>query len=516
MKPIVRWLLVAAVIAAAWVGYRAGEDRLFSRGPWVVAAAGVQVPDGWQVYDDPAGFQVALPADWDARADGASGRAVISGPGGEQVVVWPVFLEGARGGAADAPAAAIVEQLSRKVHPDASWGAPRSTGKSAAVQHGAAGGRRLAASFASVSSPRGQAGMFYCVAAPPDTFDVQREMLAKILESFHVRGSQAGGQAQAQAPAAPRYVLWSDPNEGAFRLEVPADWRAEGGAFRFAPVDVRPAVAVTSPDNQIRITAGDKSIPPFTVPSQALTFAGFPEGSWYSPGYGVQMLVRRFEPGAAFAAGHVRDQVSRLCNGMQIDESRDRPDAVEAINRIQRQYGGYVSVESTAGEVTFGCAGQSGPMRGYFYATTQLTATPAGGLWHVPYLYGYLAAQDREAEAQQVMAHAIASYEINPQWAAMQQGVAANTSAIVTDTNRAITQIIRETFENTQRVNDEIGRRGANARRGVVEVIDETTGEQFEVESGSNYYWIDHRGNIVGTDVYTQPTIDFRAMLQLP
>jgi hypothetical protein len=334
-----------------------------------------------------------------------------------------------------------------------------------------------------------------------------------------VRGSQADAAAGGQAapPTAPRYVRWSDPNEGAFSVEVPADWRVEGGVFRFAAVDVRTEFSVTSPDNQIRIMGGGKDIPPFTVPNQMLTFAGFPEGSWYSPGYGVRMLVRRFEPGTAFAVNHVRRQMSQLCNGLQIDGSRDRPDAVEAINRIHQQYGGMgVSVQSTAGEVTFGCDGQSGPLRGYHYATTQLTANPSGGIWHVPYLFGYLTTQNREAEAQQIFAHIIETIQLNPQWVAMQQGVAANTSAIVTDTNHAIMRTIRDTFENKQRVYDEIGRRDANARRGVVEVIDETTGEHFEVQSGSNYYWIDHRGNIAGTDVYTQPTIDFRGMLQLP
>ena len=65
-------------------------------------------------------------------------------------------------------------------------------------------------------------------------------------------------------------------------------------------------------------------------------------------------------------------------------------------------------------------------------------------------------------------------------------------------------------------MNDELSRRRSNANRGVVDVIDQTSGQEFQVESGSNYYWIDHRGNIVGTDIYTRPTIDFQEMLQLP
>jgi hypothetical protein len=60
---------------------------------------------------------------------------------------------------------------------------------------------------------------------------------------------------------------------------------------------------------------------------------------------------------------------------------------------------------------------------------------------------------------------------------------------------------------------DEIDRRRSNAILGVVDVVDEQTGKEYKVENSSSYYWIDHRGNIVGTDTYTVPNIDFRELL---
>jgi hypothetical protein len=36
------------------------------------------------------------------------------------------------------------------------------------------------------------------------------------------------------------------------------------------------------------------------------------------------------------------------------------------------------------------------------------------------------------------------------------------------------------------------------------------------VQSGSSYYWIDHRGNIVGTDIHSRPSLDFRELVRLP
>ena len=515
MKAIVRWPAVAvAVIVVAWVGYRVGQGDLFSQAR--TGAGGG--PSGWTTHEDPAGFAVSLPRGWQARAEGATGRAVASGPDGAQVVIWPVFLAAGRtdAKASNAPAAAALEQLARQAFPNADWERAQTTTPGAARLAGSDGERGLAASFAWVQSPRGMSGTFYCVAAPPNLDVPQREMYARILESFTVTGPEAEDAGQPARPQM-RYVRWNDPNESAFSLEVPAEWSVEGGLFRFASVDTRPAVAVTSPDGALRVTAGDSRLPTFAVPNQTLAFAGFTEGRWYSPGYGVQMLVRRFLPGTAFAADYVQGQAGQSCSALAIDRQRDRADAVEAINRVNAQYGNYgVSIQMTAGEVAFGCSAEGGAMRGYYYATTQLTQASGMGLWTVPYLYGYLAPSAREGEAQQVLSHMIVSTVINPQWVAMQQGLTANTSAIVADTNRAITEIISKSFENTQAVLDELGRRRSNANRGVVDVTDPVSGQDFQVESGSNYYWIDQRGNIVGTDVYNRPTIDFREMMQLP
>jgi hypothetical protein len=60
----------------------------------------------------------------------------------------------------------------------------------------------------------------------------------------------------------------------------------------------------------------------------------FPEGSWYSPGYGVQLMVRRYVPGTAFALEYVSGKVARGCSDLSMTERRDRPDAVQALNAI--------------------------------------------------------------------------------------------------------------------------------------------------------------------------------------
>ena len=43
------------------------------------------------------------------------------------------------------------------------------------------------------------------------------------------------------------------------------------------------------------------------------------------------------------------------------------------------------------------------------------------------------------------------------------------------------------------------------------------TAKTVKVESGSNYYWVDHSGTVVGTDLHANPdSLWFREMVQLP
>ena len=55
-----------------------------------------------------------------------------------------------------------------------------------------------------------------------------------------------------------------------------------------------------------------------------------------------------------------------------------------------------------------------------------------GGLWHVQMLYGYKAPPKEERLAETALGHLVGTYRVNEQWARMQQGIAANTSQIVT------------------------------------------------------------------------------------
>ncbi|MBI2820897.1 MAG: hypothetical protein HYX74_01610 [Acidobacteria bacterium] len=478
------------------------------------AAPGEQ-SSGWVTHKNPFGFAVEHPPGWRVSADGRSGRVDLQGSEGEQVIIWPVFLPSSLNSGS---AAAVLQKLTASLGLDSEWGVPREMSVAVVRLDGHSATRVAASVFTWAGSSKGTAGYLYLTSAPEVIYPKTVGTFGRVLRSFRVLGAASdaseGGQEHGLT-----YVRWNDPRENAFSLEVPSQWRTSGGLFRFAPVDTRGAWETVSPDGLIRITGGDPELPTHTEPNQMLAMAGFLEGSWYSPGYGVQMLVRRYVPGAAFSREYATTRGAPGCSGARIAEVRERPEAVAAINSIYSQFGMVgVSLYLTAGETAFTCNRQGQSMAGYYFAATQRVqpAGMPGGIWNAEYLFGYLAAEGKAPLAQSVLDHILKSIQINPQWAAMQQNVAANTSQIVSRTHAEVSDIISSTYWNRQDVMDEISRRRSNAILGVLDVIDPVSGRELKVENSSNYFWIDHRGMIVGTETDTRPDIDFREMIQLP
>ena len=126
------------------------------------------------------------------------------------------------------------------------------------------------------------------------------------------------------------------------------------------------------------------------------------------------------------------------------------------------------------------------------------------------------APQAREAEAAAALVHMATSFQIDQKWAAAQARTTAQQSQILAKELADTSKSISDGYWGRQASLDDISRRRSNATLGVVDVADPATGSSFKVENGSNYYWIDDRGSIVGTDTSTQPSVDFRQIVALP
>lgn len=455
----------------------------------------------WTHHNDPLGFTVDHPPGWRVTA-AASGLVRVASPDGASFALVQPFLLASPATArawlslsldqfaAVFPQARLTRLEQRSARPDEVIASLTYTG-----------GRATA-----LCAIAGRAGMLYAIAAPPAQFPARRAELVRVLASF--KYTQPAPAANPARGPQLDYVRWHDPKENAFSIEVPRGWTVTGGLFRFAPVDTRAAVSLVSPDGRIHIDSGDAEIPTYTTPTQMLAMTGFREGSWYSPGYGVNMIVSRYVPGVVYAAQYVQRKIAARCPGLQIQDSRDRPDLARQLGQLNMQ-SGFVSQQLTVGDVAFTC-GDS--MRGVYLAGTVLTATAGteGGLWNVKHLIGYTAPAGQVSTAEAVLRRLIESAQVNPEWFRMQQGVTAASSRIVAQTNAEISASMNETYWNRQRVQDRLSREWSNVILGQTDVVDPATGEKWKVASGHNYYWRkEGTDQVVGTDTWTRPDIDF-------
>jgi len=469
-------------------------------------------PAAWSRFRDASGVSLAHPPGWQTDVDVKTGQVRLEGTAEQKLLIWPVFV---RGPVSVDLSARVLMRFVEEIAASANWDEPQRFDRSLVRTVGRSQQNEAVACLAWVPGNTGSAGFFYLATAPRGDYRRNETTFAKIVQSFQITGKDLLGQTRPLPTM--QFVRWQDPNEHAFDVGVPQDWNVRGGMQRFAAVDTRFGVEAVSPDGQIRVYVGDAGVPPHTLPNPLLDAGGFTEGTWYSPGFGVSLLVERYRPGSEFASDYVTRQVAADFDELEFSSVRARDDASRVINAIYQRYlnNNVLRLKFDAGDAIYTCRDGQKPLSGYAFAGTVLVEQDVGGLWNVDCNYGYLASPDRVAEAEYVLKHMIDSYQLNPEWTRMQQHLIANVSSIVTETGHCVAQIIKSTYEARQMSLDEVFRRYSNSILDVEDVIG-PDGTRYQVQSGSNYYWIDPRGNIIGTDTYTRPDIDFRELLRLP
>lgn len=456
----------------------------------------VTTPTQWTTFDGPA-FTLEHPADWRVTQD-PQGQISVTGTGAEAVTIWPAFIQGEISATL---ARTILTGYTAQSDRTMNWSRPHELAANALSVNGANSTHTAVAAIAWVNTSQGAAPTLYLLRAPTATFASLEETFVRILSSFQVKGAT-----QTPAPNRPTYhfVEWHDPAESAFSTQVPDGWQVEGRLFRAAAVDVRPWLQLTAPDGNIQVFSGDARIPPFTLPNWTLEWVGIGEGQWYSPGYGVQMLVSRYLPGEEFAAMYISEMMGLA--GCTIDAMTPLRELEAALLDLQRRQGVTLFGEQmNVGEVRFTCQDGGETLKGYVLAHTSMIEYDGMGVWGVPTLVGYLASAQQEGEAQAVLDHLAQTWRINPQWAAMQQGTTAAVAGIVAATGSAIADTISSSFNNAQATQDRLAQDWSDTLLEVDRVQDQRTGQVYTVRSGATYHWIDARGNIVGTNAHFNP-----------
>ncbi len=470
----------------------------------------------WITHKDPQLYSVETPPGWTVTPDKQKGWLRLKGTQDEEVVIWPVFIPGT----VDPRFAPFIHATLAASSPyQAQWEGQHLAAPNVLRAYGRSANAVALSVFTWISSPHGLAGFYYLVAAREPVYREEQTGFARILGSFRIIGATTAQTpaAAATTPAAPgavspggiRYVKFTDPKEGAYSIEVPAGWKTEGGMFRFHAIDIRGTTETVSPDGQMRIVVGDARYGPLIEPTPY-----FPEGSVYAP-YGLKHEVRHFASGTALCQEYVLSKFSPVCPNLQIDEAKDRPDQVPNSEKNSP-----IVVYATWGDVSFHCGEPAQPKTGHCQAGTEKHQPAGAGAialrpWRVYFLGAYLAPRDKESLAESIYRHMLGHSEMNPQWEAMQAQLSASAARSVSQSANEISDAWMASQQRRNAIEDEMARRRSNATLNVVDVTDPQTGWRAAVESGSNYYWVDPRGRIVGTDTDSCPNVDFRSLLQL-
>jgi hypothetical protein len=475
---------------------------------FVVVAAGLAVSAGpspqWVTHKE-GFYSVELPPGWTVSADMQKGWVHITGTQAEHVVIWPWFLPGGAVPGLQA-AQSIHLGLAQACPYRADWQTPQPAGPNVLRALGKVQNMTAVSVFTWIASPRGAAGYFYLVSAGETEFRQKQGDLAKILGSFRLAGAAGGAAGGGQ------FVSFRDPKEGAFTVEVPAGWKTIGGTIRFGFFEARHVIETESPDGQTRVIFNDPELPALfrEDPNQA-------QGTRDVSG----QTIYPFMTGANYCRYFIQARLPTFCSDLQISDAKDKPIVQGPPGPILREF-----TQSSTGSLSFSCHEQGQPRVGYCFAATKRTIFPPtyvsplpqspSSMWTVDVLLGYVAPPQEVQQAGTVMNHMLSSFAINPEWGMGRVQAAGAMSRIISGASQEIAGMTERSQRYRDAVDDRIAKLRSNATLGVTDVMDPATGRHTTVDSGSNYYWVDNRGMILGTDVDTNPSVDFRRLLELP
>jgi len=460
----------------------------------------------WTTHSDPA-YSVQLPPRWTASPDRQKGWVHLVGTQGEDVVIWPVFIPGAPTVSDLRAAQSIHLRLAAACPYHADWEVPQAVGPTTLRARGKSQNMTAVSVFTWRASPRGTVAYFYLAGARETDFRQKQGDLAKILESFRLVGAAGGASGGGL-----QFVSFADPREGAFTVDVPAGWKTGGGLFRASPFVSHTAVETDSPDGQTRVFEGDPLLPS--------SFQEYRPGApaWVIKPEGTNILgkiVHRYMTGAQYCRYYIQSRISTFCSDLQITDMKDNP-LVEKPAPMAMT----ASTQFTTGSVSFSCREQGRPRAGYCTAKTIRSIPPPQiqspfVSWQVDGPLGYIAPPEGVAQAEAVMNRMRDSFRVNTQWGMREVQGAGDRSRIISGATREIAGMAESSQRYRDAVDDRIARLRSNATLGVADVVDSATGRRMTVDSGSGYYWVDHRGMILGTNVDTSPGVDFRRLLEL-
>ncbi len=503
--------------------------------PHHAAPAQSAAADGWQTDKDAArGFLVTHPAGWTVQADDHS--ILMQSQDHSQIVLAEGF-NASPGETAQAHLTSLAEERAALL-PDAQM-------IDLARQPSASDEVSGTFSYQSPQGPgRGRVlcsivngkGLIFVLAAPKARFSEAQPALTRIVKSLRFlppaarpTSTEKGEGTNPQMAAITRslhYVTWSDPHEHAFHLEVPQGWKADGGAFRFSPMDVRIAYQVVSPDKSITILMGDSRLPASFLSPTPPFMSALEFNRWY---------LGQF-------AGQALDNFKIGAEQPMTEMSRQRTAAAQQAASPGTQ------LEFSMGTTEFsGRSKLTGKlMTGLIFSTTNRMSQRVGvtgadvTTWFANPMLLICTDNADKVHSQQtavaVLLHLMQTCRDYPAWDKRRFGEINQASAEV---SRQTGEFSRQNIQNSQAASQRIAQNSEATRsasmgaywnhvnadneqqRGIINYVGDRTdvtegsGATVNVQGGSkHYYKNDQTGTVLGTDSAYGPGVDFSPLAE--
>jgi len=198
-------------------------------------------------------------------------------------------------------------------------------------------------------------GMMYAISAPVAEFAREQPIMVGMLRSFKYGGG-ASPQAAEPAGALPRMTKWREPREGAWTIQIPEGWKADGGIQRNSNTDIRGGVRIWSPDGTSMIQFNDTRLDKCLVMGRSQTmrpplgggyrYCDYQTGIQTAEWYLGQFWVKELE-----------------LSGIEITARQDRPDLGQPADQRLAQMG-VRGFQHSYGEVRFRATRRGVPVEG--------------------------------------------------------------------------------------------------------------------------------------------------------
>ena len=338
--------------------------------------------------------------------------------------------------------------------------------------------------------------------------------LVVLLSTGCAWGQRPAGHPVAAIPVVRHWQLFTDPNEGAFQLEMPQGWKLSGGTARRSALQYRAWASATSPDGSTMLIINDPEEQNYITPSPMLAATGFRAGSLYNAGAGNTYLVAPYKSGVQFAVSWGQRRLNNYCTSIKLTNSRSRPELSKTINGLARGAG----ITYDYGEAAFSCQRNGVAMTASVLVRTLLAGVggPQGGIWLADAIEAFVAPAPVAGVAAGLLAHMIKTNRTNQAWAARQSQTTMEVARINAQANIAISDSIMSGWEQRGATMDRVMEQGSRARLGIDIYSDPVTGIEYTVGNSNRYYWTNAGGDVVGTDTIDPPGPAFRRLNRVP